>query len=245
MIKPELNCDLGESFGIFSIGNDQEILPFVDAINIACGFHAGDPHTMKQTIQLAKQHNVHIGAHPGFQDIQGFGRRRINLSSEEVYDLVLYQIGALYGFMKVEDVTLHHVKPHGALYNIASSDKEIALAIAQAVYDFDKSLILYGLANSFITRAGEQVGLKVAHEVFADRTYQSNGTLTDRTSENAVIHDLDRSMQQVEEMMKTGHVTSIDGQKIPIQADTICVHSDTTKALTYVKHLKQFITQLN
>ncbi|KAB8125857.1 LamB/YcsF family protein [Gracilibacillus oryzae] len=234
----ELNCDLGESFGNFQSGNDQAIIPYVDAVNIACGFHAGDVSTMQATVKLAKKHHVHIGAHPGFPDLQGFGRRKMELNESEVYGIVLYQIGALAAFARAEDTKIHHVKPHGALYNMACQNQSIAHAIARAVYDYNPDLILYGLANSLLTKAGEDVGLHVAHEVFADRTYQPDGTLTPRSEENAVIDNIETSLAQVELIMKEQCVITTGGNKINIKADTICVHSDTPEALEYVRRLK-------
>lgn len=181
MISVDLNSDLGESFGHFKIGNDEELLRCISSANIACGFHAGDHNVMMRTVELAKKFDVAIGAHPGLNDLAGFGRRELKVSPEEVYNMVVYQIGALQAVAASKGMKLNHVKPHGALYNMAEKDKALAEAIAQAVKDVDESLILYGLSGGALCRAGEKIGLTVAHEVFADRTYQPDGTLTSRS----------------------------------------------------------------
>ncbi|GAE92044.1 lactam utilization protein LamB [Gracilibacillus boraciitolerans JCM 21714] len=244
MKKIFLNCDLGgENFGLYQIGNDEAIVPLADAVNIACGFHAGDPpQSMNKTVQLAKKHHVKIGAHPGFPDLQGFGRRKIDMLPADVYDAIIYQLGALSGFTTAHSIKLHHVKPHGALYNMACKDEKLADAIAKAVIDFDKNLILVGLANSKLVEAGKAYGLAVANEVFADRTYQSDGSLTPRSLDNAVIHDKDQVIRQVEEMINHQLVTTVTGEKIEIKADTICVHGDTVEALELVKAIRKLIT---
>ncbi|PRD57105.1 5-oxoprolinase subunit PxpA [Sphingobacterium gobiense] len=227
----DLNCDLGESFGSWRMGNDEAILPFVTSVNIACGFHAGDPSTMMKTVALAASHDVHIGAHPGFKDMEGFGRRQMALTPMEVYDLMLYQIGALYACTKAQGVLLHHVKPHGALYNMAAQDNNLAKAIADAVYAFDPNLVLYGLSGSALIAEGEQRGLTVYSEVFADRTYQADGMLIPRTMVNAVITDYDRAFAQALLMATEGKVITADGVNIPIKADTICMHGDNESAI--------------
>ncbi|ENH98371.1 hypothetical protein J416_00249 [Gracilibacillus halophilus YIM-C55.5] len=237
-----LNCDLGESFGAYTLGNDEKIIPLVDAVNIACGFHAGDARTMQETVRLASKHQVKMGAHPGFDDLQGFGRRKIDVKPREVYQLVLYQIGALHGFVRAIGESLHHVKPHGALYNMACQQRKLAEAVAQAVYDFQPSITLFGLSNSELTRAGEKLGLPVAHEVFADRTYQTDGSLTPRTESHAMIKDVVQIQEQVKGMVDRGVVKSTDGKEIPIQADTICVHGDTNEALQVVQSIREVIT---
>ncbi|SFM24244.1 UPF0271 protein [Gracilibacillus orientalis] len=241
MSEITLNCDLGESFGAYRIGNDQAIIPLVDAVNIACGFHAGDPHTMNKTVQLAKKYQVNIGAHPGFQDLQGFGRRNIDILPEQAYDLVVYQLGALQGFLTIHGMRLAHVKPHGALYNMACKNRVLADAIARAIYDVDPNLILVGLADSELINAGEAKRLSVVNEVFADRTYQADGSLTPRTEPNAVIHDPSQVVKQVEEMVADGKLTTVTGEKISIKADTICVHGDTEEALSIVQAIRKVI----
>lgn len=234
----DLNCDLGESFGAYKIGNDEQILSFISSANIACGFHAGDPYVMNQTVGLAKKFNVAVGAHPGFQDLVGFGRRVMSISPHDVYNLILYQIGALAAFCQAHDVQLTHVKPHGALYNMAAVDTSLAEAIAKAVLAFDSSLALYGLAGSKLIEAGEKYGLKTVSEVFADRTYQTDGTLTPRTEPNAVIHDSYKAIKQVLQMVKEQTVQTVCGETIPIKADSICVHGDNSHALQFVQELR-------
>lgn len=234
----DLNSDLGESFGAYKIGQDEEVMKYITSANIAAGFHAGDPNVLSQSVKMAKENNVGIGAHPGFQDLQGFGRRNLYLNPEEIYNMVVYQIGAVDAFAKVHNQTLNHVKPHGALYNIAARDPETAEAIAQAVYDVNPNLILFGLSGGELVKAGEKVGLYVASEVFADRTYQPDGTLTSRAEPNAMIHDADEAVHRVIRMVKEGKVEAVDGNDIDLQADTICVHGDTRQALEFVMRLK-------
>ncbi|TMU86950.1 LamB/YcsF family protein [Bacillus sp. BHET2] len=241
-MKIDLNCDLGESFGAFTIGKDEEMMKYVSSVNIACGFHAGDPLVMKQTVSHALKHNLKIGAHPGLPDLQGFGRRMIHISPEEAYALVQYQIGALLAFVKAQGGTLAHVKPHGALYNMAAKDDKLAKSIAEAVYDLDPGLTLFGLSQSELTKAGEEIGLHVAHEVFADRTYQSDGSLTPRSLPNAVLHDETKVVEQVLRMVNQQEVVSTDGSIISIQADTICLHGDNEAALLLAKRLYEKVT---
>ncbi|EDL66144.1 5-oxoprolinase subunit PxpA [Bacillus sp. SG-1] len=229
----DLNCDLGESFGTYSKGNDEKILEIITSANIACGFHAGDPQIMLKTVQLALKNGVKIGAHPGYPDLQGFGRRNIDISPEEIYSLVLYQIGALNAIVRSQGGQLSHVKPHGALYNRAAKEIETAKAIAKAIHDFDPSLTLFGLANSKMITAGKELGLETASEVFADRTYRSDGTLTPRSQEGAVIHDDDQALAQVVKMVKEHKVVSTDGTEIDITPDTICLHGDNEQALIF------------
>ncbi|KOO50388.1 LamB/YcsF family protein [Priestia koreensis] len=236
-VKVDLNCDLGESFGAYQIGNDQEILNYVTSANIACGFHAGDPSVMRKTVKFALAKNVAIGAHPGLPDLAGFGRRNMVISSDEAYDMVLYQLGALNAFVQAEGGRLNHVKPHGALYNMAAKDPVLATAIAKAIAKFDGELYLYGLAGSELIKAGERAGLRVRHEVFADRTYQEDGTLTPRSMANALITDAGDAIAQVVRMIKQGEVHTIQGQSISIQADTVCIHGDGEHALQFAQHI--------
>ncbi|WP_378955238.1 5-oxoprolinase subunit PxpA [Pelosinus sp. sgz500959] len=245
MYRVDLNCDLGESFGAYTIGVDEDILPFLTSANIACGFHGGDPSVMRKTVQLALQNKVAIGAHPGFPDLIGFGRRNMDVSPQEVYDMVVYQIGALAGFVKSEGGTMQHVKPHGALYNMAAKKQDFAEAIARAVYKVDPSLILFGLSGSELVSAGEKIGLTTAHEVFADRTYQMDGTLTPRTQSNALITDDEQAVSQVVRMIKEGKVLSQQGKDIVIQADTVCIHGDGSHALIFARLIRQFLEKSN
>lgn len=233
----DLNCDMGESFGAYRMGNDEEILNYVSSANIACGFHAGDPATMRKTVKLAIEKKVGIGVHPGFNDLEGFGRRNIDLTSAEVYDLVVYQIGALSSFAASEGGSLQHVKPHGALYNMASVNREFSEAIAEAVYKVDGNLILFGLAGSELIKAGNRIGLKTANEVFSDRTYQENGTLTSRRERGALIENHETAVSQVIRMVKERKVTALSGKDISINADTICIHGDGAHALEFAKYI--------
>lgn len=237
--RVDLNCDMGESFGAYKMGNDEEILDFVTSANIACGFHAGDPSTMRKTVKLALEKGVGIGAHPGFQDLAGFGRRNMFVSPQEAYELVVYQIGALYGFVKSEGGVMQHVKPHGALFNMAATDAALSEAIAEAVYAVNPELVLFGLSGSEIVKAGEKIGLRTANEVFSDRTYQSDGTLTSRKEVNALITDTDTAIGQVVRMVREGRVTSTDGKEVAIQADTVCIHGDGVHALDFARRISQ------
>ncbi|RNI28680.1 LamB/YcsF family protein [Rufibacter latericius] len=241
----DLNCDLGESFGAYKMGNDEAILPLVTSANIACGFHAGDPSVMKKTVRMALQQDVAIGAHPGFQDLVGFGRRDLAVSPEEAFDLTVYQMGALSGFIKAEGGRLHHVKPHGALYNMAAVNPALAEAIAEAVYKVNPEVVLYGLAGSALVQAGERLGLKTAHEVFADRTYQQDGTLTSRRLPNALVTSQLEAVRQVVRMVKEGQVLSQQGVDVPIKADTVCIHGDGAHAVEFARIIREVLTQEN
>ncbi|MED4970048.1 5-oxoprolinase subunit PxpA [Parageobacillus toebii] len=236
-MRVDLNCDFGESFGIYRLGEEKEILQYVTSVNVACGFHAGDPIVMRKTVQMALEQKVAIGAHPGFPDLLGFGRRNIAVTPEEVYAYVVYQIGALAAFVKAEGGKMSHVKPHGALYNMAAKDAALAEAIAKAVYDVDPTLILYGLAGSELIRAGKKIGLRTASEVFADRTYQQDGSLTPRSDPRALIVDEQEAVQQVLTMVKEKRVRSLQGIDVPIEAETICIHGDGKKAVLFAKRL--------
>lgn len=238
----DLNCDLGESFGSYKMGMDDKILDYVTSANIACGFHAGDPATMRKTVQLALEKNVGIGAHPGLQDLVGFGRRNMQISPQDAYDLVVYQIGALYGFVKAEGGKLQHVKPHGALFNMAARDAKLAEAIAEGIYKVDPELILFGLSGGELIKAGKRIGLRAANEVFSDRTYQRDGSLTSRTEYNALITNHEVAAMQAVRMVKEGKVRTLQGVDISIQADTICLHGDGEKALCFARHIKEAMT---
>ncbi|MBG9821162.1 LamB/YcsF family protein [Bacillus safensis] len=235
MYQVDINCDLGESFGQYTIGADEQILEYVTSANIACGFHAGDPTVMRKTVRMALDKGVKIGAHPGLQDLAGFGRRPMAISAEEAYDLVIYQIGALSAFLKAEGGTMQHVKPHGALYNMAAENTELSESIAKAVYDVDPNLVLFGLSGSELALAGERIGLQVAHEVFSDRTYQTDGTLTSRREQHALIEEDERAVQQVVRMVREGRVRTVQGEDIELKADTVCIHGDGSHALQFAK----------
>ncbi|SDX58849.1 LamB/YcsF family protein [Hymenobacter psychrophilus] len=234
----DLNCDLGESFGAYSLGQDEAILPFVTSANIACGYHAGDPAVMKRTVRLALHHGVALGAHPGLPDLVGFGRREMAISPEEAYDMTVYQMGALLAFVRAEGGTLHHVKPHGALYNMAAVSPALAEALAEAVYRVAPEACLYGLAGSALTRAGEKLGLRTAHEVFADRSYQPDGTLTPRRQPGALLTDPAEAEAQVLRMVREGRVRAQSGEDVVIRADTVCLHGDGPHALEFARRLR-------
>ncbi|WP_129598175.1 LamB/YcsF family protein [Anaerophilus nitritogenes] len=239
MYTVDLNSDLGESFGNYKIGLDEEVIQYVTSANIACGWHAGDPLVMEKTVHMAKKENVRIGAHPGYPDLMGFGRRNITCSPKEVKAYVKYQLGALQAFTKSLGEKIQHVKPHGAMYNMAAKDYALAKAVAEAIYEVDENVILMGLANSALIKAAEEIGLKVANEVFADRAYNTDGTLVSRSLEGAVIHDTDVAIKRVIKMVKEGKVTAINGEEIHIKADSICVHGDNPKAVAFVKQIRE------
>jgi UPF0271 protein len=229
-MRIDLNCDCGESFGSWQMGDDTALLTHVTSANVACGGHAGDPLVMLKTVRLARALGVSVGAHPGYPDLAGFGRRVIPMTSDEIMTAMLAQIGALYGIAQAEQVHLTHVKPHGALYNQAATDATIADTIASAVAAFSRELILVGPAGSALIDAGQAHGLVVAREAFADRTYEQDGTLRARSLPNAMIEDDDQSFAQVLNIAINNVVVSHDGAKVPIVADTICLHSDTPRA---------------
>lgn len=243
MAQVDLNCDMGESFGVYQLGSDMQIMPLVSSANIACGFHAGDPSVMRKTLETAVSQNVAVGAHPGLPDLVGFGRRNMQISAQDVYDMVVYQVGALLGFARTTGIALHHVKPHGALYNMAAKDKALAGAIARAVKDIDPSLVLYGLAGSELIRAGKEVGLKVASEVFADRTYQADGSLTPRTQPNALLQSDDEAVQQVLTMVTEKRVKAVTGEWVSLDADTICIHGDGVHAFSFATKIRKALLQ--
>jgi UPF0271 protein len=221
----DLNADVGES-----VGDDEGVLPSVSSANIACGFHAGTPTIMRSTVQLSRRHGVAVGAHPGFQDLEGFGRREMQLSGAELETVVAYQIGALAAIAAAEGVRLTHVKPHGALYNMAARDADMAGAIARAVRAVDASLVLFGLSGSHLIAAGERAGLRVASEVFADRGYRADGSLVPRGMPGSVMTDAAEVARRAVEMAAHQAVTAVDGTGVSVRADTICIHGDTPGA---------------
>jgi 5-oxoprolinase (ATP-hydrolysing) subunit A len=229
-MRIDLNADVGESFGVYSLGADAALMRSITSASIAAGFHAGDPSVLRRTINLAKSHGVAIGAHPGFPDLVGFGRRELRVAPAEAEDFVLYQIAAVAGVAAAEGVKLQHVKPHGALFNMASRDAALAAAIAKAVAAFDHSLILFGLPGSEILRAGRAAGLRVAAEIFADRTYEPDGSLTPRSRPGSVIHDAGEVASRAVRMITERAVDAVDGTIVALEADTICVHGDTPGA---------------
>ena len=239
MYKVDLNCDLGESFGAYTIGKDSDVIPLISSANVACGFHAGDPCVMSRTVKLCKDNNVAIGAHTGFRDLEGFGRRNMSVSAEEAKSMTLYQIGALDAFCKAIGTTLSHVKPHGALYNIAAKDQNLARAICEAVYQYDPSLTIVGLAGSRMIEQARLMGLSYASEVFADRAYEDDGSLVSRSKPNSMITDEDEAVERVITMIKEHTVKTVSGKTIEITPDTVCVHGDSDHALQFVSKIRQ------
>ena len=236
-LSVDLNCDLGESFGRYTLGQDAEIMPLITSANVACGFHAGDPSVMHSTVRLVKKYNVALGAHPGYPDLQGFGRRKIHLNPQEIMDVVIYQVGALSAFAAAEGIALTHVKPHGALYNLSSKDIMAAKAVAQAVHHVDPSLILVGLAGSVLVEAGEVLGLQVAGEGFPDRAYLPGGRLMPRGQEGAVIHDPEVVAANALRLVKEG--LKINGEKTKI--DTLCLHGDNQHAVENARRVRHVL----
>jgi UPF0271 protein len=237
-MRIDLNSDLGESFGIYTLGNDRDLMESITSANVAGGFHAGDPTVIRETIRLARDRGVAVGAHPGFPDLAGFGRREMSASPREVEDLVLYQVAAVAGIAKAEGIALQHVKAHGALYNMAARDADLARAIAAAVARLDSTLILFGLPDSEILRAGRSMGLRVAAEGFADRAYEPDGSLVSRAKPGAVIHDPDRVAGRVVRMITDRTVVAVDGSILALEVDTVCVHGDTEGAPLLARELR-------
>ncbi len=225
------------------MGQDTEILPYVTSANIACGFHAGDPTTMRRTVQAAIHQGVALGAHPGLPDLVGFGRRKMDITADAAYDLVVVQVGALTGVAASQGGRLHHVKAHGALYNMAANNPDLAQAVAQAVFDVDSDLILYALASSVQVEIAQNIGLQVAQEVFADRSYQADGSLTPRSLPGAMITDPALAVQQVLGMITQGKVSSQQGQDVVVQADTLCIHGDQPGAAVFARNISQALQQ--
>lgn len=238
----DLNSDLGESFGDWNMGRDTNIIPLVTSANVACGFHAGDPTTMAKTAALCAQHGTAMGAHPGFPDLVGFGRRNMNVSPEDVRNMIIYQVGALKAFAKAAGIHLQHVKPHGALYNMAAKDPALAEAICKGIQACDDSLILLGLAGSQMIAKAKELSLPYASEVFADRAYEDDGTLVARTKPGSMITDEDEAVARVIRMIKEHKVTSITGKDIEICPDSVCVHGDSEKALLFVEKIRKAFT---
>jgi 5-oxoprolinase (ATP-hydrolysing) subunit A len=239
----DINCDMGESFGPWKMGADDEVMRNITSANVACGAHAGDPRVMRRTVRLAREHGVAVGAHPGFADLQGFGRREMQADPAEVEDAVIAQVGALAAIARAEGVSLAHVKAHGALYNMAARDRPLADAIARAIKAFDPSLIMFGLPNSPMIEAGRAVGLHVAAEGFADRAYQPDGSLTPRSKPGAVIHDPAAVVDRAVRMVRDGVVLTPDGREIALQVQTICVHGDTPGAAELTRRIRAGLTE--
>ncbi len=245
MYKIDLNSDLGESFGRYTIGADENIIPLITSANIACGFHAADPVVMMKTISMVKRAGTGAGAHPGFPDLMGFGRRNMAVSFEEAKAYTLYQISALGGMCAAAGVRLSHVKPHGAMYNMAGKDEELAKAICEAVRDYDPSLIVMGLAGSRLVKAARDMGLRTAEEVFADRAYEEDGSLVARNRPGAMIEDEAEAIARVIRMVREGKVQAVTGKDIALKADSVCVHGDGAKALLFVEKIRKALEEEN
>lgn len=241
MATIDINCDMGEFTDEASINKDAALMDYVSSVNIACGGHAGDEATMRRTAENALRKDAAIGAHPGYEDKENFGRSAIDLRLEEVYELVTEQVAALKDIVEDLGGTLHHVKPHGALYNEAAKDAELAHTIARAVKDIDPSLIFYGLSGSHLITEAEKIGLSTASEVFADRTYQADGSLTPRSLPGALITETDKSLAQVEQMITNQQVACLSGEIVPIKADTICIHGDGEHALEFARAAHEYL----
>ena len=239
MLKIDLNCDLGESFGNYKIGMDEEVIKHISSANIACGFHASDPVVMEKTVRLAKEAGVAVGAHPGFPDLVGFGRRNMNVSAAELKAMVIYQLGALDAFCRKNQIKMQHVKPHGAMYNMAGKDEKLALAIAEAIAEYDDSLILLGLSGSQMLTAAEKVGLSFKKEVFADRAYEEDGSLVARTKPGAMIENENEAIERIITMIRFGKVKAVTGKEISVEPDSVCVHGDNPKALEFVIKIRK------
>jgi len=239
--KIDLNSDMGEGFGVWEMGNDFALLDYIDSTNIACGWHAGDPERMKSLVRAAIQKNVLIGSHPSLPDLVGFGRREMTITPNDAYNFVLYQTGALQAFVHAQGGKLHHIKPHGAFYNQAAKDLNLARAIAQAVKDLGNNIILYGLASSCFVQAAQEVGTPLWQEVFADRRYTPQGYLVPRSQANALIQNQDEAAEQALRMAKDGEVIALDGSIVYVQADTLCIHGDSPSALDFVKKIKPLL----
>ncbi len=235
----DLNSDIGESFGRWSLGQDAEVMRSATSVNVACGYHAGDPGVMRDTVRMAKAAGAAIGAHPGLPDLVGFGRRNMSATPREVEDFVLYQIGALAGIAAAEGARLQHVKPHGALYNMAVKDRSLADAIAKAIASFDPALILFALPDTELLRAGEACGLRVAAEGFADRAYEPDGSLTPRSRPGAVIHEAEDVVRRAVRMARDGVVTAADGREVAMRVQTICTHGDTPGSHELIRRLRE------
>jgi UPF0271 protein len=234
----DLNSDVGESFGPWRVGADDDLFPLISSANVACGFHGGDPRVMERTVAALSARGVAIGAHPGFPDLVGFGRREMHLSPDEIRTDVMYQIGALTAFCNAVGVPLHHVKPHGAMYNMAAKDREMADAIVRAVVNAAPTAMIYAQAGTELARAAEDLGIRVAYEVFADRAYLSSGLLVPRSQSGAVIHDPEQVAARIINITQGEPIPTIDGDPIVVRADTVCIHSDTPDAVEIARAVR-------
>ncbi len=243
MYRVDLNSDLGESFGNYTLGMDDKIIPLITSANVACGYHASDPLVMEKTTAMAKEAGIRVGAHPGFPDLMGFGRRNMSVSPAEAKAYTLYQLGALDAFCRVHGMKMQHVKPHGAFYNMAAGDYELSKAICGAIAEYDESLIVLALSGGELAHAAKDMGLRTALEVFADRAYEEDGSLVNRRKEGAMITDEEIAISRVIRMIKEKKVAAVTGKDIPIQADSVCVHGDGARALAFVQRIRETLTK--
>ncbi len=235
----DINCDMGESFGVYKLGRDQEVMDFISSANVACGWHGGDPMVMEQTVRMAKEKKVAVGAHPGYPDLLGFGRRKMDLTLNEIENYMLYQMGALYAFAKSHGLPLQHIKAHGALGNVAFVDLEASKAIARAALRFSKETIFVALAGTVMVQAAKEVGVRFVEEVYADRVYNPDGTLQSRKIAGSVIHDPEKAARQAVTMVREGYVIAHDGTKVRVNPETLCVHGDTPTAISILQKIRE------
>ena len=243
MKRIDLNCDMGESYGAWRMGADAEIMPLISSANIACGFHGGDPATIRKTVRLAVDHGVAVGAHPSLPDLQDFGRRVMKISQQDMYDLIVYQAGAVEAFARAAGARLHHVKCHGALYNMAANDEALSDAMARAVGDLGSKVMLYALSNSLMMKIAKNKKVPVLGEVFADRGYSDDGTLAPRDRPGGMIEDELQSVKQALGMVEGGFVVSLSGKRVPVAADTLCLHGDQPGAVAFAKAIRKAFTE--
>ena len=239
MYSVDLNSDIGEGFGSYTIGDDNEILKYITAAQVACGWHAGDPMIMDKVVRTAAERGVAVGAHPSFPDLMGFGRRRMNISFDEAKNYVKYQVGALSAFTKTYGVKIHHLAPHGAMGNMCQDDRQLARAICEATYDIDPEIIIYYCAGAVLGEEAEKLGLRTACEIFADRAYEDDLSLRSRKLPGAMITDEEESIKRCIRMVKEGKVTAYSGKELDIKGDTLCVHGDGPKAIAFVKRIRE------
>ena len=239
----DLNCDLGESFGNYKLGMDEQVIPFISSANVACGYHASDPVVMEKTIRLAKEAGIEVGAHPGFPDLMGFGRRNMAVSPAEARAYTLYQLGALDAFLKAQGMQMQHVKPHGAMYNMAAKDYALAEAICGAIKDYNPELIVLALAGGELLHAAQDMGLKAASEYFTDRAYEADGSLRNRRLPGAMITDEEEAIERLIRMIREHKVRTWDGQDIELEGNSVCVHGDGVKALEFVQKIRERLSE--
>ncbi|MCC8138165.1 MAG: 5-oxoprolinase subunit PxpA [Clostridiales bacterium] len=243
MYQIDLNSDMGESFGAYRLGGDEELIKYVSSTNVACGYHAGDPMVMEKVVKMAKERHVAVGAHPGYPDLMGFGRRKMTLDPKETKNIIKYQVGALMAFTQSYGMKLQHVAPHGALGNLCQYDRETSRAICEAVYEIDPSIMIFYCAGAVLGEEAEKIGLKTASEIFVDRAYMDDLSLVPRKMEGSMITDEEFAIERSIRMVKEGKVTALSGKELEIRGDTLCVHGDGPKAFDFVKRIKESFAQ--